>query len=97
MKPGDYMKTQMDLIAVGRTLERLDLNEFLRSIARAETLAPIMDPAMYRKAQANLHGLKRLAEAVIPVQAAFRELRDVVIETAALGYMEKQNANEVSE
>jgi len=89
MKPQDYMKAQLDIIAVGRTVERIDLQALLRSVANAETLAPIMDPTLYRKAQANLHGVKRLAESLLPVQVAFRELRDVVIETAALGYMEK--------
>lgn len=90
MKAAEYMSTQQDLVAVGRTVERLDLNEFLRAIAKAEALTPVLDPTMYRKAQANLHGIKRLAESLLPVQAAFRELRGAVLETAAAGFMEKQ-------
>lgn len=94
MKQAEYMKAQVDLIAAARTIEKIDLNAFLRAIGNAETLAPILDPTLYRKAQANLHGMKRLAEAALPVQAAIRELRDAVIETAAMGYMEKPT-NEV--
>lgn len=90
MKPQEYMNTQTDLIAIGRTVDKLDLNAFLKSIGNAETLAPIMDPTMYRKAQANLHSIKKLAESLLPVQVAFRELRGTVLETAAIGYMEKK-------
>jgi signal transduction histidine kinase len=89
MKQAEYMKAQVDLIAAARTIEQIDLNALLRAISNAETLAPILDPTLYRKAQANLHGIKRLAEAALPVQVAVRELRDAVMETAAMGYMEK--------
>lgn len=90
MKASTYMQTQTDLIAVGRTIDRLDLDGFLASISKAEALAPVLDPTMYRKAQANLQGLKKLAESLRPAQAAFAELRGSVLETAALGFMEKQ-------
>lgn len=90
MKASKYMETQNQLINIGRALDTLDLDGFLRSISKAEALAPMLDPTMYRKAQANLQGLKRLAESLRPAQTAFAELRGAVLETAVLGFMEKQ-------
>jgi len=97
MKGQEYIDTQTKLITAGRLVEELDINEFLRSISKAEALAPMLDPTLYRKAQANLHGIRRLAEALLPVQVAYRELKGAIIETQAMGFMTKEKGEPTNE
>lgn len=96
MTDEQFVETQVRIIEAARILDRLDIEGYLRRIGTAEAVAPIVDPTLYRKAQNNLHALKRLAEKCIPVQAAVRELQSSVLETAVLGHMEL-NRNEPQE
>jgi DNA-binding NarL/FixJ family response regulator len=88
MPQKEYVKTQMTMLQVGRTVATLDLDSFIRQIEQAETTAPFLDPTMYRKAADNMQALKAYAKALVPVKAAFEEVFRAVVKTAAAGHME---------
>lgn len=94
MDSKEYLRTQATIVNMGLALRNLDLTGFLNQITKAETLAPMIDPTMYKKAQDNLTAIKKLATALLPVQLAFEEVWDAVLKTGMSGYMEKPGANE---
>ena len=89
MKTAEYLQMQQDLLMIGSAVDRLNLHGFIGNIERAESFGAILDPTLFRKAQANLRGLKKLAESLLPVQEAFTEFRGAVIETSIHGFMQK--------
>lgn len=82
-----YVETQMRLIEMGKIADSLDLNAFLKCISNAETVAPMIDPTLYMKAQANMTAIKKLAHAAVQVQAAYVETYKAVMETLVKGDM----------
>lgn len=87
MKPKDYLNTQMALITIGKHASTLDLDSFTAHIEKAESVAPIVDPTLYRKAQENLQAIKKLANAVKTVQTCHQELFDAVLNTEVAGFL----------
>jgi hypothetical protein len=90
MNGKEYMTTQMRLIEIGKIADTLDFDGFLKAISNAETVGPIVDPTIYRKAMENLHAIKKLAEAGRPVKTAYGETFKAVMNTAVAGFMEKE-------
>jgi hypothetical protein len=84
-----YISTQMRLIEMGKIANSLDIDAFLKCISNAETMGPMLDPTLYLKAMDNLRAVKKLAEAGKVVQKAYDETFRAVMETAAMGYMQK--------
>lgn len=83
-----YLQIQMAIIAIGRTANALDLESFIAQINSAETVAPMVDPTLYRKAAENMHAIKELAVALVPVKRAFEKMFQAVTQTMARGDME---------
>lgn len=93
MTPQEYIKCQMAIMDIGKRSSTLDLHGMIEMMNTAQTVAPIVDPTMYMKAQENLNALKKLAQKVLEVQCAFQETINAVISTAAKGHMAEENAN----
>lgn len=89
MQPKQYIETQMRILEMAKIANSLDIETFLLCIRNAETMAPMIDPTMYMKAQKNLSAIKKLAEIALTMQGAFNETFQAVLETAASGYMQK--------
>lgn len=70
------------MIHIGKTVERVDLDEFLKAINQAQAAAPMLDPTLYRKASRNLDAIKKLATIMKTYQVAFRETFDAMVKTA---------------
>lgn len=87
MNGQQYITTQMRLIEIGKLADSLDLDEFLKCISNAESVGPVIDPTTYIKAMDNLRAIRRLAEAVVPVKAAFEETFKAVMKTQVAGFM----------
>lgn len=83
-----YIKTQNEMVQLAAKIRWLKLDLFLNQISNAETIAPILDPTLYRKASNNVQALKKLAQTMLPVQEAFDELMSTVVETSARGDMQ---------
>lgn len=90
MNGKEYIQTQMRIIEMGKIADSLDLDGFLKCISNAETVAPIIDPTMYLKAQKNLSAIKNMTQAAKTVKAAYVETYKAVIETAVAGFVEGQ-------
>jgi hypothetical protein len=82
-----YMKTQLEVIKIAKQINELPLERFLSAIQHAETVAPLIDPTMYRKAQDNLRAIKDLAKEMLPIKEKFGKLFQAVVETAMRGDM----------
>lgn len=87
MTPKEYLSTQVAIMELGKKASTLKLDEFCELILRAETVAPMVDPTMYRKAQDNLQAIKKMAGAVMILQTAFAEMMIAVTQTIARGDM----------
>lgn len=69
----EYLRTQMAILTIGRTAKSLKLDRFLNQITNAESVSPMVDPVIYKKAMDNMKTIKKLALALIPVREAFDE------------------------
>lgn len=76
----EYSTIQHQITLIGALLEELDLNGFLERISHTHAAAPILDPTLYRRGADRLHAIEDLARACAKVQAAHRELKELVIE-----------------
>jgi hypothetical protein len=94
MEPKKYIETQMRIIEMGKIAASLDIETFLICIRNAETMAPMIDPTLYRRAQNNLEAIKRLAICAKQMQVAFNETYLAVLETA-IGYMKNPEPSNV--
>lgn len=70
----EYQNTQIQLQMIGEVVSRLDLAGFLNRIDRAETMGPILDPTLYRRAALGLDKIQTLARAAYAFQRAVKPL-----------------------
>ncbi len=82
MNGKQYVQTQLSLLDIGKKASNLDLISFLKAISNAETVSPMVDPTLYRRAVDNMHAIKKLAKAAESLQTAFIELQEVIASTA---------------
>ena len=87
-----YIETQLKIIELGKLAGTLDLDAFLKCIQNAETMAPLIDPTLFMKAQANMTAIKKLALAVRDVKSAYSEVYQVIVSSTVAGFM--KNAEE---
>jgi hypothetical protein len=78
MTDEEYQKTQDSLLILSRDVSHLDLVEFRRRAARAESVGSILDPTIYRMGHRRLDAIRNLAEAAQTVKNAFEKLRTMV-------------------
>ena len=81
----EYITTQMRIIELGKIADSLDLDAFLKCIANAETIAPMVDPTLFMKAQENMRAIKRLAQACVVVKETYWETFRAIMETQMRG------------
>lgn len=82
MENRDYLRTQIAVIELAAQTTRLPLEEFMRAMNRAETVAPMLDPTLYRAAQNNFEALREVARAALKLKAAHSLLLASVVSTA---------------
>lgn len=75
MTTEEYQRTQNELIAAGKMVERLDLNAFRDRIGTAISVGPVLDPTLYIQAHRNLQAIDELAAAAMRFKTAFAELK----------------------
>lgn len=83
MTETEYYQTQTMVLQIGRAASELDLDGFIAAINHAQTVAPIIDPTLYREAAENMAALKDLAQKLRPIQAAFEITMQKIVETGA--------------
>ena len=66
MDDAEYLATQQQIILFAKLIRGVDVQAFLERINRAESIGPVLDPTMYRKAAPALDTIKGLAEALLP-------------------------------
>ncbi len=72
----DYIQTQHSLITFASLVKDMLLADFINQANLAESIGPILDPTLYRKAGAQLNEVKALAESLLPFQNEIkRQLR----------------------
>lgn len=91
MNGKDYMQTQITMIQLGKKIQTLDIESFLKCIANAETAAPMLDPTLYMKACDNLRAVKKLAQAYQGVKTAMQETQEAVLRTTMAYSVESPN------
>jgi len=69
MTKEEYQETQMKLVMIRQLTEGLPLDDFLRAIGRADVMAPILDPALWREGHRELDKVRDLANALRAFQA----------------------------
>ncbi len=91
MNGKQYLETQMALITLGKRLEQLDLEDFLSAISKAESVGPILDPTLYRRAQDNLNAIRELAKSFLAAQVQFEIVKENVLKTNVAYLVETGN------
>lgn len=89
MLPKEYIETQMRILEMAKIAGSLDIDTFLLCISNAETVAPMIDPTLFMKAQKNLTAIKKLALIAKDMKAQYAETFQVILETALAGHMKK--------
>lgn len=78
MNDQEYQETQNALNLIARMISGLDLTGFLKRIDQADSIAPILDPTLYRDGAERMHAIKKLAQEAKRVQSAFIEMNEIV-------------------
>jgi hypothetical protein len=71
MTNDEYVRTQTELIALGKFVLMMDLPEFLDRICLAESVTPITDPSLWLRGNKKLAQVKKLAQAANELRSAF--------------------------
>lgn len=75
MNQQDYLQTLEQIKALARIVRDMPLQEFVEATSVAETIAPfIVFPLTYYQTADNLAAIRRLAQSLLPFQAAIEEL-----------------------
>ncbi len=82
MENQDYLRTQIAVIELGGQASRLNLEEFVRTMNRAESIVPMLNPTLYRAAQSNFEAIRELARAALKLKAAHSVLIASAVSTA---------------
>lgn len=90
MDPKTYIMTQMRILEMAKIADSLDIDTFLLCIKNAETVAPMIDPTLFMKAQANMQAVKKLALIAKEMKVAFGEAYKAVFDTMLKGHMNKE-------
>ncbi len=77
MTDQEYPQTQEQILLMAYIIKNLDLDGFLKRIATAETLGPIIDPTLYLKAGTGLSEIKQIALAMQQVEKAVDTCKDL--------------------
>lgn len=85
----EYVKTQLALIAIGQQVDLLDIESFLACISRAEAVAPLLDPTLYKKACENMQALRELAYSLQEVKTKFTKMQGAVLRTSLATMIEQ--------
>lgn len=78
MNKEQYQKTQDTILKVGKEIRFLNLSEFVEDIERAEGVAPMIDPTMYRAAMKNLQIIKKMAYGLMEFQNNLPEISSIL-------------------
>ena len=78
MDEAQYTMTQHQIVAVAAVIRKMDLAGFLNAIQRSETLAPILDPTLWRRGAAKLSLMKQTAEALLDAQRGLPDMEEWV-------------------
>lgn len=70
----EYMQTQLQLQALTTILLSMNLEGFLDRIEIADTMGPILDPTLYKKAGADFRTVQQTARAVHECQQKLKEI-----------------------
>lgn len=82
MNGKEYLIVQMSMIEMGKKLETLDFDGFLKSISNAQTTGPFLDPTLYQRAADNLDAIKKLAKAFRAARVEFENAKSIILKTA---------------
>lgn len=69
-----HAQAMLLVLAAARLLAHLDLDERLRDIARADSIAQIVAPTLYRNRSREMHEDKEILEAALPLWRLARKL-----------------------
>lgn len=86
MTDEEYTTTMHQLFLMAGLIRKTDVNGFLERIARAESVAPILDPTLSRAAGPKLEIVKAVAFGALQFQKALptlEEVQDAEAETEA--------------
>lgn len=61
MDNDQYITTQFMLLNIAHALTMQDIDAFLERIAKARALAPVLDPTLYRLAEARMSSIESIA------------------------------------
>jgi hypothetical protein len=77
MTNDEYQTTQQQVLFLAGLTLKLNLDDFLADISRADVWGSILDPTLYRKSQQTMHEIKEIAEAVRDLQKVAKRERKI--------------------
>jgi hypothetical protein len=100
MTEEQYLETQKTVTKICDLIRILNLTEFVKAINHSEAIAPIMDPTLFRAAQANLANVKSMAIALMEVQKKLptaEEVNEGILNAQLYKNRERNSKMEISE
>ena len=86
MNGKQYMDTSLMLIRIGKEIEKLDLEGFIKCIEVAHESLPKVSDNLRARAETNLNAVRRLAVSYKRLKQDLAETREVVQKTS-MAYM----------
>lgn len=74
MTDEEYLTIQHQVGLLSGLIAELDLAGFLDRISLADSIGPIMDPTLYRKAAGEMHHIQDLAQALFEAQGKIKRV-----------------------
>ena len=72
----DYLTIQQSILVMGSLIVELDLPAFIERIARAEAMAPLIDPTLFMRGAPNLQVIRSLATSLMEFREEAIKARD---------------------
>ena len=89
MTDEQYLETQRRLLRYSYELSQLDLGAFIRRVAQAEAVGPVVDQTAYRHAAPALRRIRLIAEEARDLQNTFHNGQDALVGALADAFVER--------
>lgn len=87
MNGKEYMQTQIAMIEMGKKIQSLDLDAFLKCLDNAETAIPqLPNPEIQKRARDNIVAVRKLTKTYQLVKAEMQATQESILQTT-LAYM----------
>ena len=94
MNGKEYLMTQIAMVQLGKRIQELDIDSFLKCVHNAEKSIETLDKALLKRTTENLSSVKELAEGFQQVKITMDKVHGHILKTT-LAYLSKAPATPI--